>query len=107
MTEVGKLYKSTDIYILCFPDEASISRATSLKNQSIGFVRSEKNAIETSRYWSYFFRAQVSFISPDEPFLILREDDRFIEILRGDKKGWILKIIKTNPLNNIVNISHS
>ncbi len=86
--EVGKLYMSDGRYsFVIYPEEAiaiecMILRYTSLTNR--------RTAMLLSQHWGKPFYC----VDGEFPIFVLRngiDDDRIVEILYGDKRGWLVQ----------------
>jgi len=79
MLEVDKLYLCEDWYLFLYPDLVS---AATVALVSLALA---------DAYYSKKFGKSVSFIDKAVVFLVLNNvEDKYYEVLAGDKKGWII-----------------
>jgi len=96
--EVGKLYSCSEYFLLLFPDKETADRTT-----AAGIVRTGvlavgvpaaaapvRAAARTAAYWSEVIDKPVSYCNPETPLLVLSVDKKYVEVLAGDRKGWII-----------------
>jgi len=79
MIEVGKLYRCSEYILLLFPDKEAADVWTQGPSHA---------------YWSKKFDRDkpVSHCNPLTPLLVLSVKEQYIEVLAGDKKGWIINM---------------
>jgi len=82
MIEVGKLYSCSKYFLLLYPDTDSASLAFEAGKISEPFY--------AASYWSKQFGKSVSYCDPKTPFLVLAVEEKYIDVLAGDRKGWII-----------------
>jgi hypothetical protein len=82
--EVGKLYSCSKYFLLLYPDTDSASLAFEAGKISEPFY--------AASYWSKQFGKSVSYCNPKTPLLVLAVEEKYIEVLVGDKRGWIINI---------------
>lgn len=85
--EVGKLY-SCEYYILLFPDKETVVAALGI-DPGWG---TERSVSEEARWWSRELGKgkPVSYVKVNLPLLVLNIEDRYVQILVGDRKGWFI-----------------
>lgn len=82
--KVGMLVKTSDWrYITLYPDEETANE--------IMYANLTDPARKVA--WAQKHGVQIHNLTEDVPLLVLRmgEDPRFVEVLAGDKKGWMIK----------------
>lgn len=67
--EVGKLY-SCFRRLMLFPDKETAAFQS-----------------KTDAYWS---TKLVLYVEENDPFLVIDQSDMYIQVLAGDKRGWII-----------------
>ncbi len=82
---VGNLYRCPEYYLLIYPTKESMSLndpspAAEIYDQALAFAN----------YWSKDLECQVRFSRPNEVFMLLKRDGRYLYVLFGEKPGWIL-----------------
>ena len=83
MLEVGKLYICSGYFLLLFPDKETAD--------PFGAARaSAADAEATASYWSKKFDKPVSYCNPETALLVLSTVNKYVEVLAGDCKGWII-----------------
>jgi len=85
MIEVGKLYSCSEYFLLLYPDKDTASAvgtdaATSSPDGG------------AAAYWSKKFDKPVNYCNPETPLLALSVKEEYIQVLAGDKKGWIINM---------------
>ena len=91
MLKVGKLYSCSKYFLLLYPDRKTA--AAGLDVAAAGPRRGGGGrplARRTAAYWTKKLQKPVSFCNPETPLLILSADKEYVEVLAGDKKGWII-----------------
>jgi hypothetical protein len=108
MLEVGKLY-SCSKYLLLYPDKETAAVAVADTSTAAAAARPVHMAqldpiaaildvavtgrAETSAsYWSKQFDKPVNYYNPQTPLLVLSVKEEYIQVLAGDKKGWIINM---------------
>jgi hypothetical protein len=79
--KIGKLYSYSEPFLMLYPD-----KETAVK------VRRDcgPREILAPAYYSKRFGKPVSTLEPKTPLLVLNTDRKYVEVLAGDKKGWII-----------------
>ena len=80
MLEIGKLYCCEDYYLMLYPD-----KTTADAGAAAAHARPSSAA-----YWSRELSKPVYCVEKNIPLLILNSKGKYIEVLAGDKKGWII-----------------
>lgn len=95
MLEVGKLYVCEQYHLLLYPDKKTAAAAAG----ALGVVRAQdaQLAAHTARhvavgaaYWSKKFDKPVNYCNPPTLLLVLSVKEKYVEVLAGDQKGWII-----------------
>jgi hypothetical protein len=93
MIEVGKLYRCSEYFLLLFPDKETAAP----EQLDDGLVLATATATATlaaaaieAAYWSEKIDKPVSYCNPQTPLLVLSVKEQYIEVLAGDKVGWII-----------------
>lgn len=79
--EVGKLYTSEEYFLLFFPDQETAAAVDAHR---------APGAAAAAAYWSKRFGKPISYVEKNVPLLMLNSKDKCVEVLAGDKKGWII-----------------
>ena len=88
MFEVGKLYICEKYYLLLYPDKnATRTAEKDLEDPARGNLRL---ADMGASYWSKKLGKPVFYVEKDIPILILSGKTGYMEVLAGDRKGWII-----------------
>ena len=81
--KTGKLYICEEYFLLLYPDpETAAAGATA--------VGGTAEAAAAADYWSNRFGKPVYYAEKKVPLLVLNNKKEYIEVLAGDKKGWII-----------------
>lgn len=98
MLEVGKLYVCEQHHLMLYPDPETASAAavtaaaTDLARapSADATARSASTAATYAAFWSNHLRKPVFYTEKNIPFLVLNNEEEYIEVLAGDRKGWIM-----------------
>ena len=86
MLEVGKLYSCSEYFLMLYPDKetAALSTAAGALAAGVGPAAAD--------YWNRKLQNQkpISYCNPLTPLLVLSVKEQYIEVLAGDKRGWII-----------------
>ena len=85
MLEVGKLYSCSEYFLLLFPDKDTAR--TSCKPAA---ERDLRYADADAAYWTRELGKPVSYCNPQTPLLVLSVNEKYVEVLAEDKRGWII-----------------
>lgn len=83
--EVGNLYSCSEYFLLLYPDKdtaAAVGTDAATSSPDGG----------AAAYWSKKFGKSVSYCNPKTPLLVLAVEEKYVEVLAGDKKGWIINM---------------
>lgn len=91
MLEIGKLYSCEEYYLMLFPDKTTVAGAVrSGADVAVEGFYVEAAAGSVSAYWSKRFGKPVDYAKKNIPILVLNREGEYIEVLAGDRKGWIV-----------------
>ena len=103
--EAGKLYLCEEYFLLLYPDqEAAAAARSGWDCVSSALAVHAGDADEIADYWSNRFGKPVLYAKKNIPLLILNNREKYIEVLAGDRKGWI---IFNDYLKNIKEIDYA
>lgn len=85
--EVGKLYSCSGYYLMLYPDKQT---AASPVSEAVPAAAPASVVAGSASYWSKQFDKPVSYCDPKTPFIVLYTDKKYVEVLAGDCKGWII-----------------
>lgn len=83
MLKVGKLYSCSEYYLMLYPDKATAAAVAPAS------APADARLIMTAAYWTRELGKPVNYCDPKTPLLILSADKEYVEVLAGDKRGWI------------------
>jgi hypothetical protein len=81
--QVGQLYKCSKYFLLIYPSKKAANRGWTSAGASVGSTAG-------MAYWSKKLNCQVRFSEPNETFMLLKQEDMFLNVLFGEKQGWII-----------------
>ena len=88
MLEVGKLYSCSEYFLLLFPDkEAATCIAAAVSARA---AAAAATAAACASAWNRKLGKPVSYCNPLTPLLVLSVNEKYVEVLAGDKRGWII-----------------
>lgn len=91
MLQLGKLYFCSGYYLILYPDkEVATAASANGFGSSATAAEDSPSAASFADFWSRKLGKLVSYYSPRTPLLILSMENEFVEVLAGDKKGWII-----------------
>ena len=86
MLEVGKLYSCSGYFLILFPDkETAAAAATASAAAAVPAAAALLDAA-----WNRKHGKSVSYSDPKTPLLVLSVKEEYVEVLVGDKRGWII-----------------
>jgi hypothetical protein len=85
MIEVGKLYSCSEHFLMLYPDKDTAAAGAT-------FATSSTIPAALAVYWARELGKPVSYCNPQTPLLVLSVKEQYIEVLAGDKKGWIINM---------------
>jgi hypothetical protein len=86
MLQVGKLYSCFEYFLLLFPCQETVARP----DWFAVLARAEHRPAAEAAYWTRELGKSVSYCNPQTPLLVLSVKEKYIEVLAGDRKGWII-----------------
>jgi hypothetical protein len=92
MLKVGKLYSCSEYNLLLYPDKAAARHADDVAfsfSSAVARTTGPLAAVDAG-YWSTKLDKSVSYCNPLTPLLVLNADNRYAEVLVGDKVVWII-----------------
>lgn len=81
--EVGKLYICQEYFLMLYPDQEAAAAAAAPAPMLVLLLGA-------AAYWSKRFGKPVSYAEKNIPLLILNNKEKYVEVLAGDRKGWII-----------------
>lgn len=85
MFEVGKLYTCEKFHLLFYPDPDTAAAAAA-EHAHVAAAA----AGAAAAFWSNRLGKFVFYVDKNTPILILNNKEEYIEVLVGEKKGWII-----------------
>jgi len=85
MIEVGKLYSCSEYFLMLYPD-----KDTAVVGRGEAGEVARAAAVAVAAYWTRELGKPVSYCYPETPLLVLSVDKKYVEVLAGDRKGWII-----------------
>ena len=82
MLKIGKLYSSEEYCLLLYPD----------KGTATGHAGADRHDVASAlaTHWTKQLGKPVSYLEKSTPILVLNMEKNFVEVLGGDRKGWII-----------------
>ena len=94
MLENGKLYLCEDYSLLLYPDPETAAATESTAAATVAIATapsaSTARADAAAAYWTRKLGKSVSYTDKNIPLLILNNREKYVEVLAGDRKGWII-----------------
>lgn len=95
LVKVGKLYSCEDYFLMLYPDqEAAFTAARAgtggAPPPSTTGAAENAAAERAAGLWSNRLGKPVLYAKKNIPLLILNNREKYVEVLVGDKKGWII-----------------
>ena len=84
MLEVGKLYSCSEYFLLLYPDKDTARTDFGAAERDLRYAAAD------AAYWTRELGKPVSFCDPQTPLLVLSVKEEYIQVLAGDKVGWII-----------------
>jgi hypothetical protein len=88
--EVGKLYSCSEYFLMLYPDKESAAEggpafaAAPLSGHGFNAAYAAASA---AAYWN---RKLGKPVNSQTPLLVLSVNEKYVEVLAGDKRGWII-----------------
>ena len=92
MIEVGKLYICSEYFLLLFPDKDTADAAAADAELDLAAATAAAGAAYWTRELARKLGKPVNYCNPQTPLLVLSVNEKYIEVLAGDKKGWIINM---------------
>jgi hypothetical protein len=92
MLEVGKLYPCSEYFIMLYPDKesaAAVPAAAAAAAAVPAAGAAAGAAVPAAAYWN---RKLGKPVNSQTPLLVLSVNEKYVEVLAGDKKGWIINM---------------
>ncbi len=86
--QIGMLYSCSKYFLLLYPDKEAAT-ATSTTPFAAAAESAVVNADEAAALWTKKLQKPVIYCNPETPLLVLNTKGEYIEVLAGDKRGWI------------------
>ena len=83
--EVGKRYSCSEYFLMFYPD-----KDTADAYHGVCAADAAQAAVAVAAYWTRELGKPVSYCNPKTPLLVLSVDKKYVEVLAGDRKGWII-----------------
>jgi hypothetical protein len=98
MLEVGKLYRCSEYFLSLFPNKETAATASITTTRAAGRTAEAAStaaggtaeAAAACAYWTRKLGKPVSFCDPQTPLLVLSVNEKYVEVLAGDRKVWII-----------------
>ena len=90
MLEIGKLYSCEKYYLLFYPylNTATVAAALAADDTAGSVAAAARQG--AAAYWTRRLGKPVSYLEKSTPILVLNMEKNFVEVLGGDRKGWII-----------------
>ena len=94
MLQVGKLYVCEEYFLMLYPDPETAAHLVAAVAAAAAAVAAATAAVAAAvahaAYWTRELGKSVSYCNPQTPLLVLSVKEKYIEVLAGDRKGWII-----------------
>jgi hypothetical protein len=84
MLKVGKLYRCSEYFLSLFPDKEAAAASPQCGSADAGSAAAYASA------WSRELGKPVIYAEKNIPLLVLNNREKYVEVLAGDRKGWII-----------------
>lgn len=84
--EAGKLYICEEYFLLLYPDPETALAA----DYAHAGAAAATNAASYADYWTNRLGKPVYYTEKKVPLLSLNNKEQYVEVLAGDRKGWII-----------------
>ena len=97
--EIGKLYSCSGYFLLLYPDKEAVALVVAAATMALDLRAARATPAAATAvaardavaaHWSKRLKKPVSYSEPKTPLLVLSVDKKYVEVLAGDKKGWII-----------------
>lgn len=86
MFKIGKLYRCSVYFLSLFPDKETAADA----GQADIAVGTARHGAAVAAYWTRKLGKSVIYADKNIPLLVLNTEGEYVEVLAGDRKGWII-----------------
>ncbi len=87
----GELYKCPEYFLLIYPTKEKVTPASNaVAARTARRSAASRAADREADYWSKELDCQVRFSEPGEIFMVLKNCGETLQVLFGDKQGWII-----------------
>jgi hypothetical protein len=83
--EVGKRYSCSEYFLMFYPD-----KDTAGAYHGVCATDARADAVAVAAYWTRELGKPVSYCNPLTPLLVLSVNEKYVEVLAQDKRGWII-----------------
>lgn len=92
MLKIGKLYICEEFFLLLYPDQeaAADAEAAAAPMGWTQHVAAEAVVAIHTTYWTKKLGKSVLYAKKNIPILSLNNKEKYVEVLAGDRKGWII-----------------
>jgi hypothetical protein len=88
--EAGKLYICEEYFLLLYPDQEAAAAASAGRCAAATAVAAAAASAATAAYWTRKLGKSVLYAKKNIPLLSLNNKEKYVEVLAGDRKGWII-----------------
>ena len=89
MLKIGKLYICEEFFLLLYPDQETCAAAAFDRTAAVATAAFDRTAA-LATYWTRKLGKSVSYTDKNIPLLSLNNKEKYVEVLAGDRKGWII-----------------
>ena len=95
MFKIGKLYRCSVYFLSLFPDKETAATAVPAAAVTATYAAAAATAepATAAAYasaWTRELGKPIGYCDPKTPLLVLSVKEQYIEVLAGDKVGWII-----------------
>ena len=97
MLKIGKLYICEEFFLLLYPDQETAAAAVPISAVAGPSLFRRRTALTAAAvvaadatYWTKKLGKSVSYTDKNTPLLSLNNKEKYVEVLAGDRKGWII-----------------
>ncbi len=95
--KLGKLYRCPEYFLMIYPTKET-ARVSAHQAEVVGSEkpvslgkRAEREVVRYwARSWSIALDRQIYYSEPNEVFMFLKKDGIYLNVLFGEKVGWIV-----------------
>jgi len=89
--EVGKLYSCSEHFLMLYPDKETAALAVINGGRAVASDEVEP-PVGAVAYWTRELGKTVIYAEKNISLLVLNTEGEYVEVLAGDKKGWIINM---------------